>query len=102
MAAATMPTPYVTVFAAPSASSSAPTSWAGMLRGGGGCCTTGGRQVPGGGSVRGGPAYFGAGSGAGPGSGLGCAAWGSGRCQYASSSGTPVEALTFTDGTAQG
>jgi hypothetical protein len=74
-----------------------------MLRGAGGCCTTGGRQVPGGGSVRGGPAYFGAGLGAGSGAGadgLDCAARGSGRCQYASSSGT--EALTFTDGTAQG
>jgi hypothetical protein len=33
---------------------------------------------------------------------VGCAAEGSGRCQYASSSGTPVEALTFTDGTARG
>jgi hypothetical protein len=69
-----------------------------MFRGGGGCDTIGGRQLPGGRFVRGGPAYFGPGSGAGGSAG---GASGSGRCQYASS-GTPVEALTFTDGTAGG
>jgi hypothetical protein len=100
MAAATRPTPYVTVFAEPSDSSRAAMSCAGMLRGGGGCGTTGGRQPPGGGSVRGGPEYRGAGSGPGR-ARAGCAAPGSGRCQYASSSGPPVEALTFTDGTAE-
>lgn len=102
IAAATSPMPYVTVFADPSSSSSASMSCSGIDRGGGGCGTTGGRQVAGGGSARGGPAYVGPGPGAGAaGGGRNASGSDSGRCQYASSSGTPVEELTFTDGTAE-
>src|ERR1700761_8903547 len=99
MAAATIPVPYVTVRAAPSSSSSAAGFCVGMLRGGGSRDTIGGRQPGGGGLVLGGPAYVGPGCGVGV-VGLDASA-GSGLCQY-SSSGTPVEALTFTDGTAGG
>src|SRR4051812_35888445 len=54
-APATRPTPYVTVRAEPSASSSASMSCGGSARGGGGWEIVGGRQSAGGGSVRGGP-----------------------------------------------
>ena len=78
-------------------------SCSGIDRGGGGCGTTGGCQFAGGGSARGGPAYVGPGPGAGAaGGGWNASGSDSGRCQYASSSGTPVEELTFTDGTAEG
>jgi hypothetical protein len=74
-----------------------------MERGGGGCWMIGGRQFPAGGSVRGGPEYCGVAGPAGVGGpGRGASGSASGRCQYASSSGTPLGALTFTDGTADG
>jgi hypothetical protein len=98
-----MPTPYVTVRAERSASFSTSMSCAGIDRGAGGWAITGGRQFAGGGSACGGPLYAGSGRRGGvayrdgPASGSE-----SGRCQYASSSGTPVGTLTFTDGTAEG
>src|SRR3954452_1216450 len=103
MAPATRPTPYVTVRADPSSSSSASAFCAGIDRGGGGFGTTGVRQLAGGGAVRGGPVYSGVPPAAGveP-AGLDASFPGSGRCQYASSSGTPLGAVTFTDGTAGG
>ena len=102
IAPATRPTPNVTVRAERSSSLIASVFCAGIERGGGGWGSTGGRQFAGGGSVRGGPEYSGARPTGAEGPAGEAAIPGFGRCQYASSSGTPSGALTFTDGTAGG
>ena len=55
MAPVTIEMPYVIVRACCSAASSRGRSWAGSVRGGGNCMTTGGRHPIGGGVVGGGP-----------------------------------------------
>ena len=102
IAPATRPTPNVTVRAEPSSSLIASMFCAGIDLGGGGWGRTGGRQFAGGGSARGGPEYSGACPAGDEGPVCDASLPGSGRCQYASSSGTPSGALTFTDGTANG